>query len=145
MCAQLYESNQPSKHYNKIRAAAAQYSRIMPVKHVHPLVRTQKQPDRVLHEIEELVTSSCLRALRSAPPAKTRPVSAVHRPPPQAARLPSPPPLFFRSLSVGDASRRLVLLRQLGKMQPFPANLRLHQLDLSFPNGSTASRRRNSP
>jgi len=25
------------------RAAAAQYSRIMPVEHVHPLVRTQKQ------------------------------------------------------------------------------------------------------
>jgi hypothetical protein len=107
MCAQLYESNQPSKHYNKIRAAATQYSRIMPVEHVHPLVRTQKQLDRVLHEIEELVTSSCLRALRSAPPAKTRPVSTVHRPPPQAARLPSPPPLYLRSLSAGDASRRL--------------------------------------
>src|SRR6516164_636583 len=35
------------------RAAAAQYSRIMPVEHVHPLVRTQKQLDRVLVEIEE--------------------------------------------------------------------------------------------
>jgi [pyruvate, water dikinase]-phosphate phosphotransferase / [pyruvate, water dikinase] kinase len=36
------------------RAAAAQYSRIMPVEHVHPLVRTQKQLDRVLTEIEEM-------------------------------------------------------------------------------------------
>src|SRR6204780_2793048 len=36
------------------RAAAAQYSRIMPVEHVHPLVRTQKQLDRVLIEIEEM-------------------------------------------------------------------------------------------
>jgi regulator of PEP synthase PpsR (kinase-PPPase family) len=36
------------------RAATAQYSRIMPVEHVHPLVRTQKQLDRVLDEIEEM-------------------------------------------------------------------------------------------
>jgi [pyruvate, water dikinase]-phosphate phosphotransferase / [pyruvate, water dikinase] kinase len=36
------------------RAAAAQYSRIMPVEHVHPLVRTQKQLDRVLNEMEEM-------------------------------------------------------------------------------------------
>jgi [pyruvate, water dikinase]-phosphate phosphotransferase / [pyruvate, water dikinase] kinase len=36
------------------RAAAAQYSRIMPIEHVHPLVRTQKQLDRVLNEIEEM-------------------------------------------------------------------------------------------
>jgi [pyruvate, water dikinase]-phosphate phosphotransferase / [pyruvate, water dikinase] kinase len=35
------------------RAAAAQYSKMMPVEHVHPLVRTQKQVDRVLAEIEE--------------------------------------------------------------------------------------------
>ena len=35
------------------RAAAAQYAKIMPVEHVHPLVRTQKQLDRVLVEIEE--------------------------------------------------------------------------------------------
>jgi hypothetical protein len=35
------------------RAAAAQYVRMMPVEHVHPLVRTQKQLDRVLAEIEE--------------------------------------------------------------------------------------------
>jgi regulator of PEP synthase PpsR (kinase-PPPase family) len=35
------------------RAAAAQYSKIIPVEHVHPLVRTQKQLDRVLTEIEE--------------------------------------------------------------------------------------------
>lgn len=35
------------------RAAAAQYAKIMPVEHVHPLVRTQKQIDRVLAEIEE--------------------------------------------------------------------------------------------
>jgi [pyruvate, water dikinase]-phosphate phosphotransferase / [pyruvate, water dikinase] kinase len=36
------------------RAAAAQYAKIMPVEHVHPLVRTQKQLDRVLSEIEEM-------------------------------------------------------------------------------------------
>ena len=35
------------------RAAAAQYVRVMPVEHMHPLVRTQKQLDRVLSEIEE--------------------------------------------------------------------------------------------
>src|SRR6202046_5876450 len=35
------------------RAAAAQYAKIMPVEHVHPLLRTQKQLDRVLIEIEE--------------------------------------------------------------------------------------------
>jgi [pyruvate, water dikinase]-phosphate phosphotransferase / [pyruvate, water dikinase] kinase len=35
------------------RAAAAQYAKVMPVEHVHPLVRTQKQLDRVLTEIEE--------------------------------------------------------------------------------------------
>ena len=35
------------------RAAAAQYSKMMPVEHMHPLVRTQKQLDRVLAEIEE--------------------------------------------------------------------------------------------
>jgi regulator of PEP synthase PpsR (kinase-PPPase family) len=35
------------------RAAAAQYVRVMPVEHMHPLVRTQKQLDRVLAEIEE--------------------------------------------------------------------------------------------
>jgi [pyruvate, water dikinase]-phosphate phosphotransferase / [pyruvate, water dikinase] kinase len=35
------------------RAAAAQYAKIVPVEHVHPLVRTQKQLERVLAEIEE--------------------------------------------------------------------------------------------
>jgi hypothetical protein len=35
------------------RAVAAQYARVMPVEHVHPLVRTQKQLDRVLIELEE--------------------------------------------------------------------------------------------
>jgi hypothetical protein len=35
------------------RAAAAQYVKMMPVEHMHPLVRTQKQLDRVLAEIEE--------------------------------------------------------------------------------------------
>jgi regulator of PEP synthase PpsR (kinase-PPPase family) len=35
------------------RAAAAQYVKAMPVEHVHPLIRTQKQLDRVLTEIEE--------------------------------------------------------------------------------------------
>ncbi len=36
------------------RAAAAQYTKVMPVEHVHPLVRTPKQLDRVLVEIEEM-------------------------------------------------------------------------------------------
>ena len=35
------------------RAAAAQYSKLTAVEHVHPLVRTQKQLDRVLSQIEE--------------------------------------------------------------------------------------------
>jgi len=35
------------------RAAAAQYTKIMPVEHVHPLIRTAKQLDRVLSEIGE--------------------------------------------------------------------------------------------
>ena len=34
------------------RAAAAQYAAISPVEHVHPLIRSQKQLDRVLNEIE---------------------------------------------------------------------------------------------
>src|SRR5271154_5242114 len=34
------------------RAAAAQYTKVMPVEHVHPLVRTAKQLERVLAEIE---------------------------------------------------------------------------------------------
>src|SRR5215467_5417251 len=35
------------------RAVAAQYANVTPVEHVYPLVRTQKQLDRVLVEIEE--------------------------------------------------------------------------------------------
>jgi regulator of PEP synthase PpsR (kinase-PPPase family) len=35
------------------RAAAAQYAKVMPVEHMHPLVRTQKQLDRILADIEE--------------------------------------------------------------------------------------------
>jgi hypothetical protein len=35
------------------RAAAAQYTKVLPVEHVHPLVRTAKQLDRVLADIEE--------------------------------------------------------------------------------------------
>jgi regulator of PEP synthase PpsR (kinase-PPPase family) len=35
------------------RAVAAQYSNVTPVEHVYPLVRSQKQLDRVLAEIEE--------------------------------------------------------------------------------------------
>jgi regulator of PEP synthase PpsR (kinase-PPPase family) len=35
------------------RAAAAQYVKAIPVEHVHPLIRTQKQLDRVLADIEE--------------------------------------------------------------------------------------------
>ena len=36
------------------RAAAAQYAKVLPVEHVHPLVRTQKQLDRALADLEEL-------------------------------------------------------------------------------------------
>jgi [pyruvate, water dikinase]-phosphate phosphotransferase / [pyruvate, water dikinase] kinase len=35
------------------RAVAAQYAKVTPVEHVYPLVRSQKQLDRVLDEIEE--------------------------------------------------------------------------------------------
>jgi regulator of PEP synthase PpsR (kinase-PPPase family) len=35
------------------RAVAAQYAKVNPVEHVHPLVRTQRQIDRVLADIEE--------------------------------------------------------------------------------------------
>src|SRR5438105_4001113 len=35
------------------RAATAQYTKVEPVEHVYPLVRTQKQLERVLVEIEE--------------------------------------------------------------------------------------------
>jgi [pyruvate, water dikinase]-phosphate phosphotransferase / [pyruvate, water dikinase] kinase len=35
------------------RAVAAQYVKVMPVEHVHPLIRNQKQLDRVLVQIEE--------------------------------------------------------------------------------------------
>src|SRR5262249_61961262 len=35
------------------RAATAQYTKVSAVEHAYPLVRTQKQPDRVLTEIEE--------------------------------------------------------------------------------------------
>ncbi len=35
------------------RAAAAQYAKVAPVEHIHPLVRSQKQLDQVLAEIEE--------------------------------------------------------------------------------------------
>jgi [pyruvate, water dikinase]-phosphate phosphotransferase / [pyruvate, water dikinase] kinase len=35
------------------RAAAAQYTKVLPVEHVHPLVRTSKQLDRALVDIEE--------------------------------------------------------------------------------------------
>src|SRR6185295_6423269 len=34
------------------RAAAAQYTAVMPVEHMHPLVRSNKQLERVLEEIE---------------------------------------------------------------------------------------------
>jgi regulator of PEP synthase PpsR (kinase-PPPase family) len=34
------------------RAAAAQYTNVSPIEHIYPLVRTQKQLDRVLSEIE---------------------------------------------------------------------------------------------
>jgi hypothetical protein len=34
------------------RAATAQYAKVMPVEHIYPLIRTQKQLDRVLAELE---------------------------------------------------------------------------------------------
>src|ERR1700691_6498990 len=34
------------------RAATAQYAKMLPVEHVHPLIRTQRQLDRVLAEVE---------------------------------------------------------------------------------------------
>lgn len=34
------------------KAAAVQYAQVRPIEHVHPLVRTQKQLDRVLQEVE---------------------------------------------------------------------------------------------
>jgi regulator of PEP synthase PpsR (kinase-PPPase family) len=34
------------------RAATAQYAKVLPVEHIYPLIRTQKQLDRVLAEIE---------------------------------------------------------------------------------------------
>ena len=46
------------------RAAAAQYTKVMPVEHVHPLVRTQKQLDRVLADIEESPGIVLLHAAR---------------------------------------------------------------------------------
>jgi [pyruvate, water dikinase]-phosphate phosphotransferase / [pyruvate, water dikinase] kinase len=47
------------------RAAAAQYASVSPVEHMHPLVRTHKQLDRVLTEIEECAR---YRALHAAGP-----------------------------------------------------------------------------
>jgi hypothetical protein len=35
------------------RAAAAQYAKVMPVEHVHPLVRSAKQLERILSEVEQ--------------------------------------------------------------------------------------------
>ena len=35
------------------KAAAVQYAQVRPIEHVHPLVRSQRQLDRVLQEIEQ--------------------------------------------------------------------------------------------
>ena len=35
------------------RAAAAQYTNVSPVEHIHPLVRTRKQLDRILDELDD--------------------------------------------------------------------------------------------
>jgi [pyruvate, water dikinase]-phosphate phosphotransferase / [pyruvate, water dikinase] kinase len=35
------------------RAVAAQYTKVVPIEHMHPLVRTQKQLDRILVDVEE--------------------------------------------------------------------------------------------
>ena len=34
------------------RAAAAQYARVAPIEHIYPLVRNEKQLERVINEIE---------------------------------------------------------------------------------------------
>ena len=49
------------------RAAAAQYTNMSPVEHIYPLVRTQKQLDRVLAEIEEVARHRALHAARRRP------------------------------------------------------------------------------
>ena len=49
------------------RAAAAQYANVSPVEHIYPLVRTQKQLDRVLTEIEECAGHRALHAARGRP------------------------------------------------------------------------------
>ena len=46
------------------RAATAQYTKVSAVEHVYPLVRTQKQLDRVLAEIEEFAGHRALHAAR---------------------------------------------------------------------------------
>src|SRR3989337_2698499 len=35
------------------KAAAVQYAQVRPIEHVHPLVRTEKQLQRVLKEVEQ--------------------------------------------------------------------------------------------
>ena len=48
------------------RAAAAQYATVHPVEHVYPAVRTNKQLDRVLAEIETEIAKLTRRAARKA-------------------------------------------------------------------------------
>ncbi len=47
------------------RAAAAQYANVSPVEHMYPLVRTHKQLDRVLSEIESAPGHRALHAARA--------------------------------------------------------------------------------
>ena len=64
------------------RAATAQYTKMPPVEHVYPLVRTQKQLDRVLAEIEEapgivlytLLEDDLVEAARGPLPRAQRPL-----------------------------------------------------------------------
>ena len=55
------------------RAAAAQYTKVMPIEHMHPLVRTSKQLDRIVIDVAarrlDLDVPAAELAARPAPPA----------------------------------------------------------------------------
>ncbi len=66
------------------RAATAQYTKMTPVEHVYPLVRTQKQLDRVLAEIDEApgivlytLLEDGLVLLSCSPISEPRPATAL--------------------------------------------------------------------
>jgi len=69
------------------RAVAAQYANVSAVEHVYPLVRSQKQLDRVLSEIEEapgivlftLLEKDLVHRPRRQVPGDERPEPVDHR------------------------------------------------------------------